>query len=177
MSKKRTTSAEFKRAVKQIPGLIVEQQKRAEHTEKSIPPQKQAANPPPPPPIGFYQSPAHSRRWMVVGVVTCSLIIVTFWGVYISSIFQKNQGNLIPNSSLLKSQKTDFSMVLGTLTEMEDALKQNVKNPTELKAMVADALLPLFTASSTTDTASTTTPLTTATTTEATSTPSTTTDN
>ncbi len=147
MPRKNTTSSEISQAVKEIPTLIIEEIRKKElsslsHRETQVVGQSAKKT------QHVYQSPKNSRRWMFVGVVACTLCIFGFWVVYISDLIQKNKSTINPTSSFTDSGGKDLSMLVATFSKMEDDLKDDLKTPDELKAMVAHAILPFFTSSS-----------------------------
>ncbi len=90
---------------------------------------------------------------MFIGVTVCLITILGFWFVYITDTIRQNKLNLYPTEAFEDSEKKDdLSMLINTFTQMEDKLKGTIKSPSELKLMVAQALIPLLTASSTTST-------------------------
>lgn len=153
MAHRRTAhSEEFRDAAQQIPTLIVEELKRSS-----------ASNPPPETSVKktntaaqVYQSPMHSRKWMFIGVVTCSITILGFWMLYISNLIQENKATMNPTKTFTNSEDTKLANLISTFSALEKGLKETLTSPNELKAMVADALIPLLTTSSTTSTSSTT---------------------
>lgn len=176
MSKKRHThpadSQALKRAVREIPSLIFEEVRKNELSSSSIEISKSASQKPLESAKGhatssIYHSPAHSKRWMLVGVIATSIFIFTFWLLYISELIHENRPTLNPTTSLTNSSNKDLPMIISTFSKMEDDLKGKLKKPSELKAMISDALMPLFavshtsastTATSTSDVIPTTTP-------------------
>ncbi|HRH23039.1 MAG TPA: hypothetical protein PK295_00190 [Candidatus Magasanikbacteria bacterium] len=165
MSKKKLQSHELKEAVRAIPSLIVEEIRKnaisSHHNTTSITSTKASVKSLPKPTV--YLSPQRSRRWMFIGVGACLLTILGFWFVYITDTIQQNKLTLNPAKAFADSGQNDLSMLIATFTKMENELKGNIKSPAELKLMVAQALMPLLTASSTatTTTATTTTTVTT----------------
>lgn len=159
MSKNSRTSSEISQAVKEIPTLIVEEIRRNEisarahsdrHANREAPTlisqKKHARN--------IYQSPKNSRRWMFIGVVACTASIFGFWLLYISDLIQSSKSTINPTAVFTENGGEDISMLVNTFSKMESDLKNDLKSPAELKAMVANAILPLFLSSSTTSSTS-----------------------
>lgn len=145
-----TDSQDFKQAVKEIPSLIFEEI-RKNNTQSTTPPQRNHSHSSPI--SAVYTSPIKSKRLMFIGVTVCLITILGFWFVYITDTIRQNKLNLYPTEAFEDSEKKDdLSMLINTFTQMEDKLKGTIKSPSELKLMVAQALIPLLTASSTTST-------------------------
>ncbi len=164
MSKKRssrpTESSQFKQAVKEIPTLIVKEKKRetsitTEET-KSVTPEAEVHSRTS---RAVYHSPQHSRKWMFIGVIGCSVFILTFWVLYISNLFSVYKNKLNPTQSFVESGQDDFSMVATTFANIEKKFQNAFTDSSEIKTKVTDALRPLMatgTASSTAQSTSST---------------------
>ena len=159
MSKKKLQSHELKEAVRAIPSLIVEEIRKNAISASQNPTSNvsTAASIKTSPKPAVYVSPLRSRRWMFIGVGACLLTILGFWFVYITDTIEQNKLTLNPAKAFADSGQNDLSMLIATFTKMEDELKGNIKSPSELKLMVAQALMPLLIASSTANTTSTAT--------------------
>lgn len=140
--------------VDQIPGLIIEEYRKNETNNKQV--DRETSVNGVTPHATTYRSPIHSRRWLFLGVIACSILILGFWFMYIAGLIQDNKATLNPTSSFTNSEENKISNLLATFTKMENKLKGDLKSPSELKAMIAQALLPLFAASTTTSTTHTT---------------------
>lgn len=156
MSKKRhthpTDSQALKRAVREIPSLIFEEIRKNELSSSSYEASQPTSHKTPESTqkhttSSIYRSPTHSKRWMLIGVIVTSIFIFAFWLLYISELIHENRPTLNPTSSLTGPNNKDLPMIISTFSKMEDDLKGKLKSPNELKAMVSDALIPLFAAS------------------------------
>lgn len=157
----------LKDAIARIPGLIA-----TEYAKKEPKTAAKAARHP------VYTSPRHSRRWLLTGVIMCSLLILVFWLLYISELISTHKSNINPIGTFNNSEDSNLSNLISTFSTLEDKLKENLTTPSELKALVADAITPLLSTSSTPSTtttsstaASSTLPSTTSTTITTTTTP------
>jgi cytoskeletal protein RodZ len=146
MSKKKLQADELKQAVDQIPSLLFKEM--AEKNSPSPPHTHQNAHP-------VYHSPAHSKKWLLTGVLICSICILGFWVLYISNLIYENRTTLNPIRAFTDSGLNNFSDLTNTFSALEAELGTDVATPQELKNMVSDALLPLFISTSTTSTTST----------------------
>ncbi len=136
----------LKDAIARIPGLIATEYAKKEPKTAL----KHAKHP-------VYTSPRHSRRWLLIGVITCSLVILGFWLLYISELINTHKSSINPIDTFNNSEDSNLSNLISTFSALEDGLRENLTTPSELKALVADAITPLLSTSSTSATASSTT--------------------
>lgn len=148
-------SHNFKDAIAQIPSLIAKEMQRSNGQHPSAN-QLKRAGPQPSQVHPVYTSPRHSIRWLFIGVITCSALILCFWLIYVSDLIRTHRSTINPMNAFNTSEDNNLSNLISTFSTLEHGLKENLTSPSELKAMVAEALTPLLTASSTTSTPDTT---------------------
>ncbi|GEM_PF-3164589 len=149
-------SHNLKDAIAQIPSLIAEEMQRS--SEQSVSASRlKRASPSSSRVHPVYTSSNHTKRWLLLGVTICSTLILGFWLIYVSDLIRTHRSTINPMNAFKTSEDNNLSNLISTFSTLENGLRENLTTPTELKAMVAEVLTPLLTASSTSSTPDTTT--------------------
>lgn len=138
------STASLKRAVQDIPSLIMQEQ--AQQTAQKVtklpvhkvsPTHKHRHG-------QIYHSPIASRRYMMIGIIGCIVIIGGFWLVYMSNLVRSHGFSLTSASALTMAPRDEFEAVIASFSVMEDQIRQNIKSKQDIEIMVSDALEPLL---------------------------------
>lgn len=130
-TKKTSQKPDIKKAMQEIPALIMKERADTMPKQKEVPTQKVVTSAPKPIQVApVYESPEGSRTWLGIGVSIFTIAVLLLWGFNLSNVLYTTQNTTDEAENILTTSRNELKAIINTFSAQEkDIIPMSTTTP------------------------------------------------